>query len=409
MANFLEATAYWRATRDAIKQRVTITLNHLALGASQRTLTRNNYSRQNATVNEWLSNIRQINQRIDDETVRMGIDLRQQDYVMDQYNETMYLSTIHDHLAQIDDHFGPINQSRMFKLNIDTPKFNADSPDPLHYKNFINQFKACVSADPSLHDTTKLTLLKASVLGTNILDHLSCEGPNYKKALSLLNDEFLDGGALKNNCMKNILDAKIDYDPELEGHKRYLMQVRVAIEELKSTHDIDILNEVSGSAIIGYAVFKKLPSQLKKELINKLGTNYPTISEILDNYVEVIKTIRATRFIPKKPFSKRETIASQGFATSVRPQSQNQTKARETKPDLVCKLCGTKGPTFDSYPKYNTNNERIKKCKELGFCTLCGSERHEIDSCFRQSNKLKYICRTCKTNSHASALCPQYI
>ena len=118
MANFLEATAYWRATRDAIKQRVTITLNHLALGASQRTLTRNNYSRQNATVNEWLSNIRQINQRIDDETVRMGIDLRQQDYVMDQYNETMYLSTIHDHLAQIDDHFGPINQSKMFKLNI---------------------------------------------------------------------------------------------------------------------------------------------------------------------------------------------------------------------------------------------------------------------------------------------------
>ena len=55
--------------------------------------------------------------------------------------------------------------------------------------------------------------------------------------------------------MQNILDAKIDYDPELEGHKKYLMQVRVAIEELKSTHDIDILNEVSGSAIIGYAVF----------------------------------------------------------------------------------------------------------------------------------------------------------
>ena len=99
MASFLDATAYWRATRDAIKQRVTITMNNLALGASQRTLSRNNYSRQNATVNEWLSNIRQINQKIDDETVRMGIDLRQQDYVMDQYNETMYLSTINEHLA----------------------------------------------------------------------------------------------------------------------------------------------------------------------------------------------------------------------------------------------------------------------------------------------------------------------
>ena len=94
MADFLQSTAYWRSTRDAIKQRVTITMNNLALGASQRTLSRNNFFRQNATISEWLVNIRQINQRIDDETVRMGIDLNHQDYVIDQYNETMYLSTI---------------------------------------------------------------------------------------------------------------------------------------------------------------------------------------------------------------------------------------------------------------------------------------------------------------------------
>ena len=140
------------------------------------------------------------------------------------------------------------------------------------------------------------------------------------------------------NCMRNILDAQLDYDSELEGHKKYLMQVRVAIEELKSTLEIDILNELSGSAIIGYAVFNKLPSQLKKELINKLGTNYPTISQILDNYVEVIKTIRATRYVPKKTYNnKRETVASQGFATSVSPQTQTQgqTKAREKKPDRL--------------------------------------------------------------------------
>ena len=409
MADFLQATAYWRSTRDAIKQRVTITMNNLALGASQRTLSRNNFFRQNATISEWLVNIRQINQRIDDETVRMGIDLNHQDYVIDQYNETMYLSTINEHLAQIDDHFGPVNQSRMFKLNIDTPKFDANNTDPLHYKNFINQFKACVSADPSLHDTTKLTLLKASVLGTNILDHLSCEGPNYKKALDLLNDEFLDGGSLKNNCMQNILDAKIDYDPELEGHKKYLMQVRVAIEELKSTHEIDILNEVSGSAIVGYAVFRKLPALLKKELINKLGTNYPTINQILDNYVEVIKTIRATRYVPKKPYSgKGEKVTSQGFATSAGFPTQTQGQTKVTRPNPVCKLCGAKLHSFASCPKYNTYAERIKKCKELGFCTLCGSERHETDKCFGQNNKLKYICKTCKSNSHASALCPQY-
>ena len=99
MASFLDATAYWRTTRNAIKQRVTITMNNLALGASQRTLSRNNYSRQNATINKWLSNIRQINQRIDDETVCLGIALNQEDYVIDQYNETMYLSTINQHMA----------------------------------------------------------------------------------------------------------------------------------------------------------------------------------------------------------------------------------------------------------------------------------------------------------------------
>ena len=134
MASFLDATALWRQSRNAIKQRVTFTMNHLVLDASQQTLSRNNYSRQNARINEWLSNIHQINQGIDDETVCMGIDSNQQDYVIDQYNETMYLSTINEHLAQIDEHFGPVNQSQMFKLNIDTPKFNAESTDPLHYK-----------------------------------------------------------------------------------------------------------------------------------------------------------------------------------------------------------------------------------------------------------------------------------
>ena len=54
-------------------------------------------------------------------------------------------------------------------------------------------FRSVVSADPNLHDTTKLTLLKASVLGTKILDHLSCEGPNYWKVLNLLNNEFWTG------------------------------------------------------------------------------------------------------------------------------------------------------------------------------------------------------------------------
>ena len=78
-------------------------------------------------INERLGNISQINKRIDDETKYTGIILDQQDYILDQYNESMYLSSVNEHLAQIDDHFRLINQIRMFKLNIDTPKFNANS------------------------------------------------------------------------------------------------------------------------------------------------------------------------------------------------------------------------------------------------------------------------------------------
>ena len=63
---------------------------------------------------------------------------------------------------------------------------------------------------------------------------------------------------------------------------------------------------------------------------------------------------------PKNHTTKKKAVASQGFATSVKPQTQP--KAKETKLDPVSKLCGAKHHTFATCPKYKIYNERKEKC-----------------------------------------------
>ena len=51
--------------------------------------------------------------------------------------------------------------------------------------------------------------------------------------------------------MSKILDANPIYDPEFEGNKKYLMEVRAAIEELRASHGLDsICNSMKGKIIM---------------------------------------------------------------------------------------------------------------------------------------------------------------
>ena len=408
MAEFDEITEPYRRSRDAVKQRVSFCLDQMEVGIRSKTLTKSCYVRQTENINALMDNIAVDNKVIDDLCVRINIPLDDDQVLNNHREEAVYTLNVHHQLGIYDDYFNPVvlNSGRLFKLNIDTPKYSALSTDPLVFKNFYHQFRACVDADPTLPDSMKLTLLKSCIQDTQLLQHLSNDGGNYAKALRLIEAEFLDKGELMTACLGKIMNSNPTYDPELEGHKTYLMEVRAAIEELRVSHGMDVINENSGRIMVGYVVFNKLPTQLKKALIEKTGSNYPSIKDILDHHFELIKMLRMTKYTPREKFSKGSKsgtapAALQNFATNTSQVTQ--------KSEFSCGFCGARGHSALVCSRYNTHQIRLDRCGAAGLCTLCTSSNHNQSKCPGKDSKLRYPCKICKGKCHISAMCPKFI
>ena len=285
MADFAAITEVNRLSREAVKQRINFCLYQMDMSIQNHTLSKACYVRQSQSINALLDSVAADTKAIDDLCVRNNIPLDDVQVLNDHHNEAVFILGVHHRLGLYDDHFNPVvlNSGRLFKLNIDTPKYSALNPDPLVFKNFYHQFQACVDADPTLPDSMKLTLLKSCIKETQLLSHLSNDGTNYAIALKLIEAEFMDKGELMTACLSKIMNATPTYDAEYEGSKAYIMEVRAVIEELRVSHGVDVMNENSGRTMLGFVVFNKLPTQLKKALIEKTGSNYPSIKHILDH------------------------------------------------------------------------------------------------------------------------------
>ena len=62
-------------------------------------------------------------------------------------------------------------------------------------------------------------------------------------------------------------------------------------------------------------VFNKLPKAVKRELINKTSSNYPTLSDIFINYKQVLKTLSQTTVVKPIDKDKSKPIRSSSVVT----------------------------------------------------------------------------------------------
>ena len=94
---------------------------------------------------------------------------------------------------------------------------------------------------------------------------------------------------------KQLLDASPKYDANFINVKEFLSETRADLSELGTSYNLDFFEEETpGFRIISHIVFAKLPSILQRELVHKVGTNYPTIKDVFDSYNENIKTLIKT-------------------------------------------------------------------------------------------------------------------
>ena len=65
--------------------------------------------------------------------------------------------------------------------------------------------------------------------------------------------------------------------------RQYLNETRAILCELK-TYDVNLLDIGTTSSKLEWHIFSKLPNAIKRELVHKIGANFPSIVDLFDHY-----------------------------------------------------------------------------------------------------------------------------
>lgn len=163
-------------------------------------------------------------------------------------------------------------------------------------------------------------------------------------------EEFLDSEFIVAEIFKRINEAKPDNDPDFCGVKHFLTKIQDDLFELKSSFDLDFLQENSpGNKYLSPVVFSKLHGSFKKELIHHVDTNYPSLSQIFANYSEVIETLVYNT--ESKSYNNSNSVNNSGKTKIPKVRNSRQSKNRTSE-------------NFNNNTKSSSNLSRCKFCND---------------------------------------------
>lgn len=325
--------------------------------------------------------------------------------------QTDYALSVKSRLDKICDAKSATNCTlKLPELHCDT--FTGEGSSNLEYHAFMSKFNNVVGLRANLSDSTKFTYLRTYLKGyaLKLVQHLQVTDSNYKEALKLLEVEFLNTNALVDDLFRKLLDLKPKFDGNYLGTKLFISEIRCILSDLK-IYKCDLLSKKSSLAFLSHIVFNKLPYVFKQELARKCDDNYPSLDDIFDNYVEVIKTLMIRQSNPyvkptgKSDHSQQNANNSSKSNSSVKQLSITNNKT-SSEPRKNCKFCSSTGHSMMKCTKFPTFESRVSRCNALKMCTRCSSFKHKESDC---NSTLDYECATCKTKDHISAMCSKLV
>ena len=308
-----------------------------------------------------------------------------------------------------------VNMSEGKPPPLDCGSFTGKEKDKFAFNSFLNQFENIIGNRKNLSNSTKQTYLYGYLrdYALKVVKHLPISDDNYHLALQMLKQEFLDIPHIIDETFKNILKASpsTEFDPEFTSVKIYLNEIRANLYDLKA-HKVDLLEEnTAGNKFISHIVFNKLPLPIKRELVHKLHTNYPDLSDIFGSYGDIIKTLTKTisvkKKVPSKPFTKF-VPQSIGLVPKVKENKSTMqnfgTINKEQK--LKCKVCLAEGHSIGKCTSFSSHNDKVARLRELSLCSRCAGSGHNENQCYGKQNKLRFECKICHKKEHITPLCP---
>ena len=321
------------------------------------------------------------------------------------------------------------SNSGFSKLKLDCPNFEGNKKDKFHYKDWIRKFNNVISGSGNVSNKLKLQYLQSKCIGEagSFIQHLELLNDNYLVAINILEKHYLDKALIRDELIEHILTLRPEYDVEYTKTKMYLAEVSNIVNDLKKHYAADLTadengNHSGGYYVLSHVVFSKLSTELKKAIILKAGTCFPTFNQIFDLSNEVINVINKTRKKNSGNTHKKSNTSSTSndnstlnFATvQLNPDNSNVNTSNAVnkinnlpnKSEYHCRLCNINGHSTlycNAYPSFDTRKAR---CIDLKLCYLCTSMTHKADDCHGKTNKLYIVCRYCNKNTHCSAMCP---
>ena len=298
--------------RAGFKSRVTVELNQLVSIPSDQ-LTSELFEHRQESIIAYLEKIEDVNVSILDIYITHDVDddnpqkieeiKGQGDYAVSVRDKLAAVAKLlHDKSKPVKPNSGSINETAVKLPRLECDKFDGQTDDKLAFKNFLQQFNNCIDACGQLSNASKLTYLRSYLSGYafRVISHLSVSDDNYDAAIKLLKEEFLDVEYIVDETFKTLLGNSPKFDLTFSDVRSYINDCRSMVHELK-LYGVDLLADGSaGCKLLIHIIYSKLPPSVKRELVHKVNTNYPTIAQLFDHYNDIIKTLTRTSGLKKR-------------------------------------------------------------------------------------------------------------
>ena len=289
--------------RATYKRKITVLLNAIEDGSQD-------YSANSKIIENCSIEIQNLDSRINeilyvddfDEDDCEELDI-QTEYLSSTYGKLHDLSNVnHSNSANVKPEVNrepKMASNCEIKLpNLECETFSGEGTSYLNYHSFKTSFNNIIGHRDNLSASAKLTYLKSYLRGyaSKLIAHLQVNNSNYETAIDLLDSEFFNKKAIVSDLLAKFLNLKPKFDESFLGTKLYLNEVRCVVSDLR-TYEYDFLVDNPGNLLISHLVFSRLPNLFKQEFVRKTGDNYPGLSNLFENYSEVIHTLNL-----RKPF-----------------------------------------------------------------------------------------------------------
>ena len=395
--------------RAVLKRKITLSLQQNENDVEEEVLLS-----LHSIISDHFAQVKLIDEQISDLYCNVDSDELSEEHLHEISNQSDYSFRIVNELTKIKlrtvkknvDCSNPISHSELKLPNLVCGSFAGEGRNSTEYSSFLIEFNNIIGLRTNLADATKFTYLKTYLKGyaLKVINHLHVTDENYQTALSLLEKEFLNKDEIVDDLFVKFFSAKPKFDQTYLETKLYINEIRCIISDLKC-NDVDLMMDEACKKMIGHIVFSKLPVAVKRELVVKLNNSFPSLHDIFENYVEVIRTLslRANDKI-------NNIVANYSDSKVNKSSKRNEEVSNDTadKTDhartfsKACKFCSSVGHSMFSCRKYNDHVARKNRCNELKLCAFCTSSKHSNDKC---PGNLNFKCNICHKNNHIAAMC----